>query len=121
MKTINNSRLAVTNRQFFNNFSLPIWMAVAMSISLGFVTNPVRAEDIQHYRHIAPQGVENTTGKTSQNTQQTSLAKDTKDESAISGDANSPNEPVSKPEDGKLEQHEYQNLEMETKKEGEIR
>ena len=207
--TINMNPLDVTNLNIFKIFSVPIWLAVVMSISLGFVTKPVRAENTgtedvhQGYRYIKPKGVENTTGSASQGTKESLAAKDTgakktnpgelakrpnenasaattnlstKDsstekcagaEKTTSDDQNSQIdrkiEPVSKPadgkgvfptfsqvdingdhyltkyeiknfpyllqvfdkvdagKDGKLEQHEYQNLEMETKREGEIR
>lgn len=75
---INPSPKDATNRQSFKSFSLPIWVAFAMSISLSFVTNPVRAEttgteDIQHY--MKPQGIENTVGRAHQNTKESSAAK----------------------------------------------
>jgi mannose-6-phosphate isomerase-like protein (cupin superfamily) len=37
--------LEVTARQLFNFFSLPIWVAIAMSISLGSITQTARAEE----------------------------------------------------------------------------
>jgi len=168
--TINANQLDETNRQFFKIFGLPIWAAVVMSISLGFVTKSVRAEntgteDVQRgYRYIKPIGVENTAGSASQGTNESSAAKDDANaKDSTSGDKNSQTEPVSKAadgkglfptfaqadingdhyltkyelknfpyllqvfdkvdagKDGKLEQHEYQNLEMETKREGEVR
>ena len=200
--------LDVTNRQLIKFFSLPILLAVVMSISLGFVTKPVRAENTgtedvhPGYRYIKPEGAASTTGSASQGTKDSSTATDTgakktnpeeqakkpnenasaattdlsiKDSSTekcagakktTSDDKNSQIdrkiEPVTKPtdgkglfptfaeadingdhyitkdelknypdllqvfdkvdagKDGKLEQHEYQNLEMETKREGEI-
>ena len=207
--TIITNPLDVTNRPFFKVFSLPIWLAVVMSISLGFVTKPVRAENTgtedvhPSYRYIKPEGVATSSGSASQGTKESSAAKETgakktnpdeqakkptantsaattdlstKDsstekcagaEKTTSGDQSSQidrkMEPVTKPtdgkgvyptfsqadingdhyitkdelknfpyllqvfdkvdagKDGKLEQHEYQNLEMETKREGEIR
>ena len=162
--------LEVTDRQLFNFFSLPIWVAIAMSISLGFVTQTARAENTgtedvhRGYRYIKPIGAENTAGSASQGTNESSAAKDdTKAKDSTSADQKSQTEPVSKAadgkglfptfaeadingdhyltkdelknypdllqvfdkvdagKDGKLEQHEYQNLEMETKREGEIR
>jgi hypothetical protein len=37
--------LEVTDRQLFNFYSLPIWVAIAMCISLGSVTQTARAEN----------------------------------------------------------------------------
>ena len=205
--TIDSNPLDVTNRPFFKIFSLPIWLAIVMSISLGFVTKPVRAENTEDvhpgYRYIKPEGVATSSGSASQGTKESSAAKETgakktnpdeqakkpnantsaattdlstKDSSTekcagakktTSGDQSSQIdrkiEPATKPtdgkgvcptfsqadingdhyitkdelknfpyllqvfdkvdagKDGKLEQHEYQNLEMETKREGEIR
>lgn len=203
------NRLDATNLDLFKIFSLPIWAAVVVSISLGFISKPVRAgntgtEDVhRNYRYIKPIGADNKSGSVSQGTKESSPAKDTgvkktnpdepakstnenataattnlstnesstekgvSAEKTTSGDQNSQVdrkiEPVSKPadgkwvfptfaqvdingdhnvtkdelknfpyllqvfdkvdagKDGKLEQHEYQNLEMETKREGEIR
>ena len=167
--TINANQLDETNRQLFKIFGLPIWAAVVMSISLGFVTKSVRAENTgtedvhRGYRYIKPIGVENTAGSASQGTEESSAAKDANAKDSTSGDQKSQIEPVTKPadgkgvyptfaeadingdhyitkyelknypyllqvfdkvdagKDGKLEQHEYQNLEMETKREGEVR
>jgi hypothetical protein len=245
---INSDRLDVSIIGIANSFSLPIWLAIAVTVSIGFVTKPVRAEntgseDIQHY--MQPQGVESTSGKVKkpsehasseatglsdkkastekckgadkitsggqkinseetqgssenvgqetkesssaivkesnrqvltpgsqapnigQNTKQMPLAMDQKAENSISSNQNSQVDkkidPVSKPadgkgklptfaqadvnkdhyitkdklqnfpyllqvfdkvdagKDGKLEQHEFENLEMETKREGEVR
>ena len=166
--TIITNPLDITNRPFFKVFSLPIWLAVVMSISLGFVTKSVRAENTgtedvhQGYRYIKPKGAENTAGSASQGTKESSAAKDTNAKDSTSGDQNSQTEPVSKAaesagtlpafaqadkngdhyvtkdelqdypsllkvfdkvdagKDGKLEQHEFENLEMETKREGGI-
>ena len=161
---INANPLEVTNRQLFKFFSLPIWVAIAMSISLGSVTQTVRAENTgtedvhRGYKYIEPEV---------QGTKDSSTEKTTGVENSISGEQNSQIdrkiEPVTKPadgkgiyptfsqadidgdhyitkyelknypyllqvfdkidagKDGKLEQHEYQNLEMETKREGEVR
>ncbi len=161
---INANSLEVTNRQLFKFFSLPIWVAIAMSISLGSVTQTARAENTgteeghRGYKYIEPEV---------QGTKDSSTEKTTGVENSISGEQNSQIdrkiEPVTKPtdgkgvyptfsqadidgdhyitkyelknypyllqvfdkvdagKDGKLEQHEYQNLEMETKREGEIR
>jgi len=161
---INANPLEVTNRQLFKFFSLPIWVAIAMSISLGSVTQTARAENTgseeshRGYKYIEPEV---------QGTKDSSTEKTTGVENSISGEQNSQIdrkiEPVTKPtdgkgvyptfseadidgdhyitkyelknypyllqvfdkvdagKDGKLEQHEYQNLEMETKREGEIR
>lgn len=162
--TINTSQLDATNLLLFKTFSLPIWVAVAMSISFGFVTQSVRAENTgtedvhRGYRYIPFIGVENTSGSASQGMKESSTAP-VKESSGQSLQI----DPVSKPtdgkgvfptfaqadingdhyltkyelknfpymlqvfdkvdagKDGKLEQHEYQNLEMETKREGEIR
>lgn len=167
--TINTNQLDAINLDLSKIFSLPIWVAVVMIISLGFVTKPVKAENTgteevhRGYRYVKPKGVENTAGSVSQGTKESSAAKDTNAKDSTSGDQNSQIEPVSKPadgkglfptfaeadingdhyltkeelknfpyllqvfdkvdagKDGKLEQHEYQNLEMETKREGEIR
>ena len=156
--------LEVTDRQLFNFFSLPIWVAIAMSISLGSVTQTARAENTgseeghRGYKYIEPEV---------QGTKDSSTEKTAGVENATSGEQNSQIdrkiEPVTKPtdgkgvyptfsqadidgdhyitkyelknypyllqvfdkvdagKDGKLEQHEYQNLEMETKREGEVR
>ncbi|MDD5322474.1 MAG: EF-hand domain-containing protein [Methylococcales bacterium] len=165
---INTNPLDITNLHFFKIFSLPIWLAVVMSISLGFVTKPVKAESTgtegvhPGYRYIKPKGVENTTGSASQGTKESPAAKDTNIKDSTSGDQKSQTEPVSKAaesagtlpafaqadkngdhyvtkdelqdypsllkvfdkvdagKDGKLEQHEFENLEMETKREGGI-
>ena len=161
---INANPLEVTNRQLFKFFSLPIWVAIAMSISLGSVTQTVRAENTgtedvhRGYKYIEPEV---------QGTKDSSTEKTAGVENATSGEQNSQIdrkiEPVTKPtdgkgvyptfsqadingdhyitkyelknypyllqvfdkvdagKDGKLEQHEYQNLEMETKREGEVR
>ena len=167
--TINTNQLAVANLLFFKIFSLPIWFAIVMSISLGFVTKSVKAENTgtedvhQGYRYIKPKGAENTAGSASQDTKESSATKDTNAKDSTSGDQNSQTEPVSKPadgkglfptfaeadingdhyitkdelknypdllqvfdkvdagKDGKLEQPEFENLEMETKREGGIR
>ena len=166
--TINTNQLAVANLLFFKIFSLPIWFAIVMSISLGFVTKSVKAENTgtedvhQGYRYIKPIGVENTAGRAIQGTKESS-ADNPNAKDPTSGDQNSQTEPVSKPadgkglfptfaeadingdhyltkyelknfpyllqvfdkvdagKDGKLEQHEFENLEMETKREGGIR
>jgi len=172
-KTIDSNPLNETNRQLIKFFSLPILLAVVLSISLGFVTKPVRAENTgtedvhPGYRYIKPEGAAATTGSASQGTKDSSTEKCAGAEKTTSGDQNSQIdlkiEPVTKPtdgkgvyptfsqadingdhyitkdelknypyllqvfdkvdagKDGKLEQHEYQNLEMETKREGEIR
>ena len=161
---INANPLEVTDRQLFNLFSLPIWAAIAMSISLGSVTQTARAENTgtedvhRGYKYIEPEV---------QGTKDSSTEKTTGVENPTSGEQNSQIdrkiEPVTKPtdgkgvyptfsqadidgdhyitkyelknypyllqvfdkvdagKDGKLEQHEYQNLEMETKREGEVR
>ena len=160
---INANPLDVTDRQLFKFFSLPIWAAIAMSISLGSVTQTARAENTgseeghRGYKYIEPV----------QGTKDSSTEKTAGVENATSGEQNSQIdrkiEPVTKPtdgkgvyptfsqadidgdhyitkyelknypyllqvfdkvdagKDGKLEQHEYQNLEMETKREGEVR
>jgi hypothetical protein len=166
--TININQLDVANLHFFKIFSLPIWLAVVMSISLGFVTKPVKAESTgtegvhPGYRYIKPKVVENTTGSASQGTKESSAAKDTNTKDSTSGDQKSQTESVSKAaesagtlptfaqsdkngdhyvtkdelqdypsllgvfdkvdagKDGKLEQHEFENLEMESKREGGI-
>ena len=161
---INANPLEVTDRQLFKFFSLPIWVAIAMSISLGSVTQTARAENTgseeghRGYKYIEPEV---------QGTKDSSTEKTTGVENSTSGEQNSQIdrkiEPVTKPtdgkgvyptfsqadidgdhyitkyelknypyllqvfdkvdagKDGKLEQHEYQNLEMETKREGEVR
>src|SRR5664279_4937256 len=81
--TIITNPLDITNRPFFKVFSLPIWLAVVMSISLGFVTKPVRAENTgtedvhPGYRYIKPEGAASTTGSASQGTKDSSTATDT--------------------------------------------
>ncbi len=116
---------------------LPIWAAIAMSISLGSVTQTARAEKTA--------GVENATSgeQISQMDRKfESVAKPTDGKGAlptfaeadVNGDnyitkdelKNYPNllqvfDKIDAGKDGKLEQHEYQNLEMETKREGQIR
>jgi hypothetical protein len=162
--------IEITNRQLFKFFSLPIWVAIAMSISLGSVTQTARAENTgseggppRGYRYIKPIVEESTVGSASQGTKESSPAKVTNAKDSTSGDQSSQTEPVSKPadgkglfptfaqadingdhyitkdelknypdllqvfdkvdagKDGKLEQHEFENLEMETKREGGIR
>jgi hypothetical protein len=97
---INTNQLDVTNLQFFKIFSLPIWLAVVMSISLGFVTKPVKAgntgtEDVKrNYRYIKPKGVQNpkgiqnTAGSASQGTKESSTAKDTGAKKTNQGEPN---------------------------------
>jgi len=148
--TINTNPLDVTNLLSFKIFNLPICAAVVMSISLGFVTKPVRAEntgteDIQHYRYVESQGAKNSTSgdkntPINRKTDPVSKPADGKgalptfEQADVNGDhyitkeelKNFPYllqvfDKVDAGEDGKLEQHEYQNLEMETKREGEIR
>ena len=81
--TIITNPLDITNRPFFKVFSLPIWLAVVMSISLGFVTKSVRAENTgtedvhPGYRYIKPEGAASTTGSASQGTNESSAAKET--------------------------------------------
>ena len=158
--------LDVTNQKIFNYFNLPIGLAIAVSISLGF-SAPVMAEqplteDIQHYRDTKPQVVENTTDKASQTGPGASGTTGMSNSAGQNSPTDRQAEPVSKPADGKgalptfaqadtngdhvvtkvelqnfpyllqvfdkvdaggdgkLEQHEYQNLEMETKREGEM-
>src|SRR5665811_919492 len=100
--TIDSNPLDVTNRQLIKFFSLPIWLAVVMSISLGFVTKPVKAESTgtegvhPGYRYIKPKVVENTTGSASQGTKESSAAKDTNTKDSTSGDQKSQTESVSK-------------------------
>ena len=159
---MNPNPLEVTNRQLFKLPSLPIWVAIA--ISLVSVTQTARAENTgtegvhRGYKYIEPEV---------QGTKDSSTEKTTGVENPTSGEQNSQIdrkiEPVTKPtdgkgiyptfsqadingdhyitkyelknypyllqvfdkvdagKDGKLEQHEYQNLEMETKREGEVR
>jgi len=161
---INANPLELITRQLFKFFSLPIWVAIAMSISLGSVTQTARAENtgseegLRGYKYIEP---------VVQGTKDSSTEKTAGVKNGTSGEQNSQIdrkiEPVTKPtdgkgvyptfsqadingdhyitkyelknypyllqvfdkidagKDGKLEQHEYQNLEMETKREGEIR
>jgi hypothetical protein len=170
---INANPLEVANRQMFKFFSLPICLAIAMSICLGSVIQTARAENSgtegghRGYKYIKPEGVGTTTGTATQVTKDSSTEKTAGAENSTSGDQNSQInrkiEPVNKPtdgkglyptfsqadingdhyitkyelknypyllqvfdkvdagKDGKLEQHEYQNLEMETKREGEVR
>jgi len=154
--------LDVTNQKIINYFSLPIGLAIAASIGLGFSAPVLATEDIQHYRDTKPQVVENTTNKAGQTgpgaSGTTGMSKSVGQNSPIDRQAGSVSKPadgkgalptfaqadsngdhvVTKVElknfpyllqvfdkvdaggDGKLEQHEYQNLEMETKREGEI-
>jgi hypothetical protein len=82
-----------------------------MSISLGFVTKPVWAENTgtedvhRGYRYIKPEGAATTTGNASQGTKESSAAKDTGAKKTNPGDQNSQIdrkiEPVSNPADGK--------------------
>jgi len=97
---INANPLEVTNRQLFKFFSLPIWVAIA--ISLGSVTQTARAEntgseEVQRgYKYIEPEV---------QGTKDSSTEKTTGVENSISGEQNSQIdrkiEPVTKPTDGK--------------------
>jgi hypothetical protein len=81
--TINSNPLNETNRQLIKFFGLPILLAVVMSISLGFVTKPLRAENTgikdayPGYRYITPKGVASTIGSASQGTKDHSTATDT--------------------------------------------
>ena len=164
---INANPLEVTNRQLFKFFSLPIWVAIAMSISLGSVTQTARAENTgtegvhRGYQYIEPklkalktlqqkklQVLKNppTSGRTlkiqlgDRKIEPVTKPTDGKglfptfSEADINGDhyitkyelKNYPYllqvfDKVDAGKDGKLEQHEYENLEMETKREGEIR
>jgi hypothetical protein len=156
--------LEVSDRQLFKFSSLPIWVAIAMSVSLGSVAQTAKAENTgseeghRGYKYIEPEV---------KGTKDSSTEKTAGVENATSGEQNSQTdrkiEPVTKPtdgkgiyptfsqadidgdhyitkyelknypyllqvfdkvdagKDGKLEQHEYQNLEMETKREGEVR
>ena len=161
--------LEVINRQLFKFFTLPIWVAIAVSISLGSVIQTARAENTgsegghRGYRYIKPIVEESTAGSASQGIKESSPAKVTNAKDSTSGDQSSQTEPVSKAadgkglfpkfaeadingdhyitkdelknypdllqvfdkvdagKDGKLEQHEFENLEMETKREGGIR
>ena len=161
---INANPSEVTNRQLLKFFSLPIWVAFAMSISLGSVTQTASAENTgsgeghRGYKYIEPvvlctkdssteitAGVENATSG-EQNAQiDRKIEPVTKptdgkgvyptfSQADIDGDhyitkyelKNYPYllqvfDKVDAGKDGKLEQHEYQNLEMETKREGEVR
>ncbi len=202
---IDSKPLNETNRQLSKYFNLPILLGVVMITSLGFATQPVRAENTgaenahPGYRYIKPKGVDSTTGSAGQGTKDSSTATDTgtkktnpaeqakkpnEDASEVTADLSAKDssteksegakkttsddqnaqidqkaEPVAKPKDGKgafptfsqadingdhyitkdelenypyllqvfdqidagkdgkLEQHEYQNLEMETKRE----
>jgi len=130
---INLDDLNVTNQQFFKNAYLPISLAVALTISFGFVAKTAWAEntktqDIQHYPK--------TLGKTEP------VQKPTDGKGGVpsfeQADINADHyitknelknfpymlqvfDKVDAGEDGKLEQHEYENLIMETKREGQIR
>jgi len=167
---INTRQLVVTKQPVFNKVYLPMCLTVAISLSLGIVTQPVKSEtsgteDIQHYRNANTPGIENTAKKGQQSAKR-SVSKDI-DTKKISqseqySEITQQSEPVSKPadgkgalptfaqadmngdhyitkdelknfpyllqvfdkvdagKDGKLEQHEYQNLKMETKREGEV-
>ncbi|MGZ8543486.1 MAG: hypothetical protein ACXWVZ_06270 [Kaistella sp.] len=81
--TINTDQLDVKNLHFFKIFSLPVWLAVVISISLGSVAKPVRSEttgteDVQrNYRYIKPKGVENKAETASQGTKESASAKAT--------------------------------------------
>jgi len=115
---LNTKQLYVTDEHLLKKVSLPVCLAIVMSISLGFVTQSVRAESQNPVSKPAD-------GKGAL----PSFA-----QADINGDhfvtkhelKNFPFllqvfDKVDAGEDGKLEQHEYQNLEMETKKEGEVR
>jgi hypothetical protein len=172
---INPNWLGESTRKIAKSLSLPMWLAIAVTCNLGFVTKPVRAEntgaeDIQHY--MQPQGVLSPSGKVLQdadqkNQQMPPLGTETKTEKSSSSSEQAQgdpkNEPVEKPtdgkgqlpffvqadvnndhyitkdelqnfpyllqvfdkvdagNDGKLEQHEYQSLKMQTKREAQIR
>jgi hypothetical protein len=169
-KAINTRPLVLTKQPLFNRVYLPIYLTVAISLSLGLVTKPVKAEtagaeDIQHYRNANTPGIENTAGKGHQSTN-VSVSKDSGAKKISRSEQDSEitrqTEPVRKSvdgkgalptfaqadmngdhyitkdelknfpyllqvfdkvdagKDGKLEQHEYQNLKMETKREGEV-
>jgi hypothetical protein len=81
--TINTDQLDVKNLHFFKIFSLPVWLAVVISISLGSVAKPVRSEttgteDVQrNYRYIKPKGVENKAETASQGTKESASTKAT--------------------------------------------
>jgi hypothetical protein len=81
--TINTDQLDVRKLQYFKIFSLPVWLAIVISISLGFVAKPVRSEttgteDVKrNYRYIKPKGLENKAETTSQGAKASAPAKAT--------------------------------------------
>jgi len=110
-----------------NQFLKIIKVAVVMSIGLGSVTQPVWAEnqtpDVQNAQNEPAKKSDDGKGKLP-----------TFEQADINGDhyvtkselKNFPYllqvfDKVDAGHDGKLEQHEYQNLEMETKREGEVK
>jgi hypothetical protein len=110
-----------------NQFFKIIWVAIVMGIGLGSVTQPVWAEEsipeVQNAQIDPAKKPDDGKGNLP-----------TFFQADINGDhyvtkselQNFPHllqvfDKVDAGHDGKLEQHEYQNLEMETKREGEIR
>ena len=110
-----------------NQFFKIIWMAVVMVIGLASVINTVSAEN-------SSSGNQNSQGDPVKKPADGKGRLPTFAEADVNGDhfvtkkelQNFPYllqvfDKVDAGHDGKLEQHEYQNLEMETKREGEVR
>ncbi|WP_174625780.1 EF-hand domain-containing protein [Candidatus Methylobacter favarea] len=74
-------RLEVRSLQFFKIFTLPVWVAIVITIGLGSIAKPVRSqtagtEDVKrNYRYIKPQGVENKTETGNSGTKKSTSAK----------------------------------------------
>ncbi|MDD5580430.1 MAG: hypothetical protein PHY16_14265 [Methylobacter sp.] len=88
---INMKRLDATNHQFFKISTLPVWLAIAISIGLGFAKSVnaqnTGSEDVhRNYRYIKPEGVENKAGSSSQGTKESSTVKETGAKKTKQGD-----------------------------------
>lgn len=127
---INAAPSKATVRQWFNFFSLPIWTAIAMSISLGTVTQTARAEKTAGAQNspIDRKNEPVTKPTDGKGALPTFAEADVNGDNYITKDElkNYPNllqvfDKVDAGEDGQLEQHEYQNLITETKREGQVR
>jgi len=97
--TINSNPLNETIRQSVKCSSLPLVLAVVISISFGFVSNPVKAENAgsekphRGYKYIEPKGLAAKPGSVSQGTSESPAATDTDAKKTNSGEqAKTPHE-----------------------------
>jgi hypothetical protein len=133
-KAESNHPLELINSDFFNPFNLTIWL-VFLIMSLSFAVTPARAESTKtgdehlNYRTIKYEANKPVTkpadGKGRLPTfAQADINGDhylTKDELQHFPYLLQVFDKIDAGSDGKLEQHEYQNLKMETKRAGEVR